>query len=93
MLSVAKPFLFFPLTAEALLMNLHNSFNRNPCLLASKTPLRRSCAQNSTMFIHRFAGSDAHAQHILCMQGEAAADDVSCVEDTRVQFRHRFYSK
>lgn len=93
MLFVAKPFLFFPLTAAALLMNLHYSFNRNPCLLASKTPLRRSCSQNSTNFIHRFAGSDAHTQHILCMQGEAAADDVSCVEDTRVQFRHRFYSK
>lgn len=93
-MSVSTPFLFSPLTAGALLMNLHYSFNRNPFLLAGKNALRHPCAHNRTMSLHHFASSYAHAQHMLYSTRKARMLQMMCrVEDTRVRLRHRFYAK
>lgn len=77
---IPSPSAFSLLTTSALIMNLHNSFHRNLCLLFS------SAALSQTMFCKNTQ------KHMYCMYRDAV-DDMQTVEATVVQFGLWIYSK
>lgn len=66
-----SPFLS-PLTAPAVLMNLHYSFNRNPCLLVGSAALRHQCTHHHTVktclytVLQALAQMHLHRKHTVC---------------------------